>query len=217
MHELGKRLCCGPSGYSRRGNRSPVSASEPCLPVSRHTAPHSSGACDATVDGPQPSFHHGSVCAAVASWHKHLSRLVLLGGCGRLPAGLLPCSIARIFDISLVVFAGVLLLVVRLQGDVPFSCSHTSNRCHRGCDSLVFSHAFFSVWRCERGVCSDSCSARNAVCSLLASTTVPLPIVAISLDASPVPRRVVDEEAYALLGCRSFCSRLLRSHSSILL
>src|SRR5439155_1380052 len=120
---------------------------------------------------------------AVASWHRHLSRLVLLGGCGRLPAGLLPCSIARIFDISLFVFAGVLLLLVRLQGDVPFACSNTSNRCHMGFDSLVSSHAFLSVFRCESGVGSGYFSARSAACHLLASNTAPLPIAAISSDA----------------------------------
>ena len=65
-----------------------------------------------TFDGLPPSFRHGSVGAAVASCDRHLSHLELSGGCGQLLAGLLPCSIARILDIVLVVSSRALRLVL---------------------------------------------------------------------------------------------------------
>jgi hypothetical protein len=65
-----------------------------------------------TFDGLPPSFRHGRVGAAVASCDSHLSRLGLLGGCGRLRANLLPCSSVRILDIFLVVSSRALRLVL---------------------------------------------------------------------------------------------------------
>ena len=214
---LAQSLHCGPSGYSRRGNRSPR-----LLLQNR--------ACQFPVHGSRrvwrwlrlPSTVLSRLCIVAVSVQQWpvvlgiLARLVLAGGCDRLPAGLVPCSIARIFDLFLVVFAGLLLLVSRRQDVGPFSCSSDIPAPSMGGAALDFS---LPLYRCVAVKAAAKPLFFGEKCRVPPSR---FPDGAVAhgracLEACLVSTRVVEEEACALLYCRSFDDRLSRSRYSILL